>query len=90
MESIDWLLGRQGPLIPPRRLRVRVGGANDFKKVGEKILNHLVDSGGSLLAFQIFIFNSLTFTTRIIIQMEHSEQMNLHSHLKMNPSILFF
>jgi SAM-dependent methyltransferase len=46
MESIDWILGRQNPLLPPRRLRVRVGNWKDFKTIGEEFLKYFIELGG--------------------------------------------
>lgn len=46
MEAIDWLSGCRGALFPPRRLRVRVSGANNFKTVGEEFLKYFIELGG--------------------------------------------
>jgi SAM-dependent methyltransferase len=43
VDSLDWLLGRHDPLTPPRRLARNVGG--DFKRVGENVLQYLVQFG---------------------------------------------
>ena len=46
MEAIDRLSGSRDDLLPPRRLRVRAGGAKNFKTVGEEFLNYFIELGG--------------------------------------------
>lgn len=48
MDIIDWLLGRRGSLIPPRRIFRTDGCANvlSYNKTGEVHLKHLIELGG--------------------------------------------
>lgn len=43
-DVIDWLSGRREELTPPKRLAFSVGG--NFKRVGEKFLQHFIELGG--------------------------------------------
>lgn len=45
LDTIDYLLGRQDEMIPPRRLVANIGGG-DFKQIGKEFLTYFVDLGG--------------------------------------------